>query len=343
MAGTDCESFGASAISGSDLCVIHRNGPYTGLVAYTDGRAAVLAPDAGETPAFLSPDGRTRQELSPDGIDMALNRRMQGAEIGQCYRFNEQSNYALLPTAFNGRALVWNETHLREIYRLFGQPASSTGTAYLCSDRDSRGSLALNTARSRAMSLRAAVSNLQADRGSLDDLHYDALLASLRAAAGLPEPKSTWETLKDNWWLALLFGIQGPVQALNLLQWLRGLGRKDPPDDPPPTGGGGRNGRLSSESSGAREIAPETIQARSASNSAFWLTAGGLLAAGATLFFLRRAGGREAEVREGEGRTEVRDMTGRLDLPTARPAVREVNAGNGALNVFDLLGAQPAF
>jgi hypothetical protein len=51
---------------------------------------------------------------------------------------------------------------------------------------------------------------------------------------GAPKAEASWwDKVKEFWPLALLFGIQGPVQVYHLIRWIRDKGRKDPPSTPP--------------------------------------------------------------------------------------------------------------
>lgn len=349
MSGNKCMDFGASSIDVGGqknlLCLMgvdkeDKNDSakfklqldFNGLVTYPNGKVAALVSETDTEAVFKSQNGKDDITVpKTPGMNMELIRKYKGDTLGRC----DAGNVVLLPDSYEGKDVEWSAKDREEINRIFGVDKTQAGSVFFCVNPEDTGSLALSAGDSRKAKFIGAIKSLEADHGSLDDLHYNALMQSLCVFAGVPVPKTTGEKILE-------YGIEA-------LKWVGGMGAigvvfgifapwltKKFIDKGPPSGPGGTVG------GGTTVTAPATVTAES-TNSAFWLTAGALLAAGTTMFVLRRAGGKEAELKEGEGKIEVRELAGKLDIPAARPAVRESSAGNGGLNVFDLMGGmEPA-
>ncbi|HEX5037156.1 MAG TPA: hypothetical protein VFX30_08350 [bacterium] len=313
---------------------------YSGLVTYANGRVADFVSETDSNVTFKSQNGKFQITVpKTDRMDMKRIREYQGMEIGKF----DAANNLLLPDSYEGSNISWGIKEMKEINRIFGQDKGQAGNAFFCVNAENMGSIALAADKGHASRALGAIQALEKDHGSLDDVHYHALMASLRLASGVPAPpddkgkhadKSATDLIKEYWPLALLFGVNGPGQLIKLVQTVIKY-IKD--NRKPPSGPGTGTG------SGDTKVSKPTTVTEETSSSAFWLATGALLAAGTTMFLLRRAGGKEAELKEGEGKIEVRELAGKLDLPVARPVVRETNAGNGGLNVFDLMGGmEPA-
>jgi hypothetical protein len=169
---------------------------------------------------------------------------LQGIEFGSCTATglgSTISSLGFLQTTYNGSPVTWGTEHLREVYRLLGQPVGSgqTANAFICSDSRNAGRLAVNNDIAHRSSLLAAIATLEdssgflglrdlfhmdSATGGLDYIHRNALLQSLRAAAGVPNPPSTfWEIAK------YAGGLLGVAVAFGyLVPWIsKWLGPKD--------------------------------------------------------------------------------------------------------------------
>src|SRR5262249_2735805 len=151
------------------------------------GRVAKLDSEKDGEATFLSKDGQQKFRISTTDLNMPLVRENQGTlEIGDCYQRDMSS---LLPTKFKGTKITWTTNDLQKIHRLFGQEDDQAGYAYMCSDPQNSGRLALSIGANYKASLTAAYETLEEDKdhGGFDDLKYKALLESLRIASGAPE------------------------------------------------------------------------------------------------------------------------------------------------------------
>jgi hypothetical protein len=216
MSGNQCGDFGATNVSNArGACQISADAVVLpGLVTYTDGRAAIIADDSQAANGTLifhnmtGPGTFTVTGLTPQQI--ATIRSMQysgisslGGEVGDCAARDAMRSLSFLQgfsgTSYvlgtipygGGQPITWGPEHLREVYRILNQGRGQSGNAFLCSNRENQGQLALNNDGAHLANLRAAITALERDQGTLDRAHYTALLESLRAAAGVPTP-SPW-------------------------------------------------------------------------------------------------------------------------------------------------------
>ncbi|HSA60011.1 MAG TPA: hypothetical protein VLJ37_10050 [bacterium] len=195
-----------------------------------------------------------------------LNQDLAGTEIGDCYARGGGVSFSFLQTTHNGAPISWGAEQLREIYRLLGQKDGQTSNAFFCSNQEDEDRIAINNDIAHRPSLLAAIKTLESgNHGSLDQAHSEALLTSLRAAAGEPDPKPPIpppDHLKDLIWVGVtFFGVHIAGHIASRL--IDKFWPKDPPNPPPSATG------TSSERS------PESANA-SDQNKAFW---GGLAAA----------------------------------------------------------------
>jgi hypothetical protein len=243
MSGSQCSDFGGTDL-GPSLCTMPVGHAYEGLITYRDGRTAEIRKTEGGNVVFAGPNGKgdiTIADLEKDAI--ALTRTMAGGEIGDvAARGAGGVSFFPLLTSHDGKTIAWENKHLTALHRAMGQPARGSGNAFFASNRENAKTLVVNNDAFHRATLMTAIDQLTKNRkdfSELDDTHYDVMLMSLRAAAGIPEPKSAWDQFKEMGGY-LLGGIAvfviGGVGAHMVSKWLDNRGG---PKGPGGGGGGG--------------------------------------------------------------------------------------------------------
>jgi hypothetical protein len=240
MSGNQCSDFGGTNL-GPSLCTMPAGHAYEGLITYRDGRVAVINRSEGANTVFAGPNGTGEITIADIGTAaIALTRTLAGGEVGDCAaRGAGGVSFSALQTTYNGSPITWSQSHLAALYRALGQANGQSGNAFFCSNRENAGSLVVNNDTFHRPALLAAISALSSNRGNfseLDDAHYNAMLQSLRAAAGVPEPQSTWDQVKGiaGYLLGgIIVFIVGGVGAHLVSRWL---------DNRRGGGGGGSSG-----------------------------------------------------------------------------------------------------
>lgn len=247
MSGNQCSDFGGTNL-GPNLCSMPAGHAYEGLITYRDGRVAVINRSEGGNTVFAGPTGTGEITIADLGTAaIALTRTMAGGEVGDCAaRGMGGVSFSALQTTYNGSPITWSTSHLAALYRALGSSGGQSGNAFFCSNHENARALVVNNDTFHRPALLAGISALTSNRSSfseLDDAHYNAMLQSLRAAAGVPEPQSTWDQVKGMGGYLLggiLVFILGGVGAHVVSRWLDNRGG---PKGPGSGGGGGGGGQ----------------------------------------------------------------------------------------------------
>jgi hypothetical protein len=243
---TTCSDIVSQPIDGAPLlCEFPANSDprLANVIAFVDGRAAILAPnqptDANQM-SFVNPTGGAGAiTISVNADERRATMANQGVRFLDCNAVGAASTIQAiikLPPMYNGTPITWGPEHMREINRIMGSAGQANG-AFICSDGNNVGQMALNSSGSQGAVLGEAIKALDKDHGTLDDAHYNVLMASLRRAAGMPETSS--------FTLEKIFGIIMGVAVLlafgpaGYKAWIDVIRRKGPPNDPGQGGGGG--------------------------------------------------------------------------------------------------------
>lgn len=245
MSGLTCGDRGQENL-GDSLCKFpddHPDPNQRGLVTYRDGRVAAVIRSEGGNTVFAGPKGTGEITIADLGTAaITLTRTMAGGEMGDCAARDKGGlSFSALQNVCDGSPITWSQSHLAALYRALGQSTGQSGNAFFCSNRESAGGMVVNNDTFHRPALLAAIKALAENRGKfpeLDDAHHDAMLQSLRAAAGVPEPQSPWDQIKGV--MGYLFGglfvfVVGGAGSHFLTEWLKNMGG---PKDPPGSGVG---------------------------------------------------------------------------------------------------------
>jgi hypothetical protein len=174
-------------------------------------------------------------------------RLVEGGEIGDCgLQGPVTAALSSFQTLYDGAPLSWGQSHLKALHRALGQSPGQSGNAFICSNPENAGKLVVNNDAFHRPALLSAIKMLSENKSQfpeLDNAHYEAMLQSLRIAAGVPELPSLWDQFKGiaGYLLGGIFVfVLGGAGSHFLTEWLKG--RFGGPKDPPSGGTGKTNG-----------------------------------------------------------------------------------------------------